>query len=227
MNSKIGKRQRQVGIPRKTLLASFLDPRTKELAFFGELDTEKVISMVKSELIEIAEKSGMNNPPNHDPDVDIDTDPVIDSPQLDIFKNLSKRLIPAAPMSLEAEKEMITERVEHELKQYMERVPMMAMKKGKNYSNPLKDFWALRETDFPLLSKLARKILCIPATSAPSERVFSQAGLTITKLRASLTADNASKLIFLHDTWDIAENYQEKRVGLSNEHSNQKQIIEL
>lgn len=77
----------------------------------------------------------------------------------------------------------------------------------------------MKELDFPLLGKLARRILCIPATSAPSERVFSQAGLTITKLRASLSADNASKLIFLHDTWNIAEEYQEKRVSQSKEGS--------
>ena len=37
------------------------------------------------------------------------------------------------------------------------------------------------------------------------------AGLSITKLRSSLTSDNASALIFLHDTWNIAETYQNKR----------------
>ena len=37
------------------------------------------------------------------------------------------------------------------------------------------------------------------------------AGLTIIKLRSSLTSDNASALIFLHDTWNIAETYQNKR----------------
>lgn len=55
------------------------------------------------------------------------------------------------------------------------------------------------------MSKLARRVLCIPATSAPSERVFSAAGLTITNRRASLNAENAAALIFLHDSWSATE----------------------
>ena len=38
-----------------------------------------------------------------------------------------------------------------------------------------------------------------PATSAPSERLFSSAGLTIANNRARLAGDNAARLIFLHD----------------------------
>ena len=92
----------------------------------------------------------------------------------------------------------------------------MNMMNGRQYSNPLKDFWKKKELDFPSLSQLSRKILCIPATSAPSERVFSRAGLTITKLRASLSNDHANALIFLHDTWEIAEAFQDQRIGMNN-----------
>ena len=48
-------------------------------------------------------------------------------------------------------------------------------------------------------------MLCVPATSAPTERVFSVAGLTISKCRASVLPQNASDLIFLHDSWLVAE----------------------
>ena len=74
--------------------------------------------------------------------------------------------------------------------------------KGK-YSDQL-FWWKNREKDFPTLSKIARGILCIPGTSAPSERVFSVAGLTITKLRA-LACENASCLILLKDNWELSE----------------------
>ena len=60
-------------------------------------------------------------------------------------------------------------------------------------------------TTTPVLSILARRILCIPATSAPSERVFSVAGLTISKCRTSILPQHASDLIFLHDSWQLAE----------------------
>ncbi|CAM4623496.1 unnamed protein product [Leuciscus chuanchicus] len=39
-------------------------------------------------------------------------------------------------------------------------------------SEPL-EWWRLHERNFPRVSKLAKKYLCIPATSTPSERIFS------------------------------------------------------
>ncbi len=51
------------------------------------------------------------------------------------------------------------------------------------FSNPL-DWWRVYKDDFLHLANLAIKYLAIPATSAPSERVFSIAGLTIAKDRA-------------------------------------------
>ena len=50
-----------------------------------------------------------------------------------------------------------------------------------------------------MMSQLAIRILCIPATSAPAERVFSVAGLTIAKNRARLAPETANELIFLHE----------------------------
>ena len=70
------------------------------------------------------------------------------------------------------------------------------------HSNPL-DWWRTNRVHYPALSKVARMILAIPATSAPSERLFSHAGLTITKDRARLTPDVASDLIFLHDAYPL------------------------
>ena len=42
----------------------------------------------------------------------------------------------------------------------------------------------------------------IPATSAPVERLFSHAGLTITEKRNRLAEDVAADLIFLNATWE-------------------------
>ena len=41
--------------------------------------------------------------------------------------------------------------------------------------NPL-DWWRSHEKLYPCLSRYARRVLAIPATSAPSERVLSVAG---------------------------------------------------
>ena len=41
-------------------------------------------------------------------------------------------------------------------------------------------FWKAVQTDFPVLSQLAKQIFCVCATSALSERDFSAVGSTIT-----------------------------------------------
>ena len=70
--------------------------------------------------------------------------------------------------------------------------------------NPL-NWWKLNSAKFPSLARLARSYLAMPATEVPSERVFSVAGLTVTKLRATLDPDNVDKIIFLHKNYKISE----------------------
>jgi hypothetical protein len=55
---------------------------------------------------------------------------------------------------------------------------------------------------------LAAKYLSIPATSAPAERVFSTAGLTIAKDRARLDPDRANELVFMHDSIPALDQYK-------------------
>ena len=76
----------------------------------------------------------------------------------------------------------------------------------RHFGNPL-DWWKVNETNFPWLAKLAMKYLSIPATSAPSEQVFSTAGLTIVKDRAWLEASGANDIVFLHDSIPALRKY--------------------
>ncbi|KAG9278042.1 zinc finger BED domain-containing protein 1-like [Astyanax mexicanus] len=62
--------------------------------------------------------------------------------------------------------------------------------------NPL-DWWKMQEVNFPRLGKLAKKYLCIPASSSPSERVFSTGGNIVTCNRASLKPDAVDRLVIL------------------------------
>lgn len=49
----------------------------------------------------------------------------------------------------------------------------------------------------PVLYKLAMKYLCIPATSVPSERVFSKAALICNQRRNRLEGKKIDQIIFL------------------------------
>ncbi|CAF4876508.1 unnamed protein product, partial [Rotaria sp. Silwood1] len=51
-------------------------------------------------------------------------------------------------------------------------------------------FWKTYERSFPILSKMARRYGCVPASSVPSESAFSVAGHVARKTRSSLTAKN-------------------------------------
>ena len=62
--------------------------------------------------------------------------------------------------------------------------------------DPLK-WWSVKQEAYPSIARLAKRLLCIPATSAASERVFSTTGNTITQLRNSLSGNTVESLIFL------------------------------
>ncbi|CAH1170700.1 unnamed protein product [Phaedon cochleariae] len=58
-------------------------------------------------------------------------------------------------------------------------------------------FWNTHTANFPRLSILAKRYLCIQATSVPSERVFSKGGRVVTDVRSALTTEHAEQLIVL------------------------------
>ena len=63
--------------------------------------------------------------------------------------------------------------------------------------------WKNNQGRFPLMARLARKYLCICATSAPSEHVFSPAGSVATPLRSLLNPEKVNMLVFLARNLDI------------------------
>ena len=64
------------------------------------------------------------------------------------------------------------------------------------HSNPL-SFWQFHEKKYPILSRLALRLLSLPSSSAEAERTFSKAGHIISSLRSQITPTNADRLIFV------------------------------
>lgn len=66
-------------------------------------------------------------------------------------------------------------------------------------------FWRRVAEQYPWLSRLAKKLLCIPATSTPSERVFSVAGQVLRAKRSRLHPLTVDKVIFIHDNYSVSK----------------------
>ncbi len=79
--------------------------------------------------------------------------------------------------------------------------PALQVRTDKVVNNPLL-WWRDNALKFPTLAKLARMYLAIPATSAPSERIFSVASRVISKFRGGLDPQMAGMLLY------VAENYK-------------------
>lgn len=85
----------------------------------------------------------------------------------------------------------IQQKADSEVKLYLSRPAISAD------ADPLV-WWKAHVEERPMLSKVARKYLCIPATSVPSERVFSTSGHILSPQRSRLRNENVNMLTFLH-----------------------------
>ncbi|CAF4842459.1 unnamed protein product [Pieris macdunnoughi] len=65
-------------------------------------------------------------------------------------------------------------------------------------SEDILEWWRTHETEYPILSKMARDFLSIPATSVPAERLFSKASLVIRKHRNRLSDESARWLLCIN-----------------------------
>ncbi|KAK3909991.1 Putative AC9 transposase [Frankliniella fusca] len=66
-------------------------------------------------------------------------------------------------------------------------------------------WWRNRKDRFPRLAALAESLLIIPATSASSEREFSEAGHVYREKRLSLKPSTSSTVLFLNSNADLIQ----------------------
>ena len=68
--------------------------------------------------------------------------------------------------------------------------------------DPVKWWFNVGKNQFPTLFLAAQKYQCMPATSVPSERVFSIAGSVVTKKRNLLGTQCVNEIVTLHYNMD-------------------------
>lgn len=74
-----------------------------------------------------------------------------------------------------------------------------------------------KEYDFPLICQMANDFLAIPATSAPSERVFSMAGNLLSKRRSRICSENVRFVLCLRSWGILAIDDDEDEIQIDDE----------
>ena len=103
----------------------------------------------------------------------------------------------------------IARQIEGEIRRYQTLSPLPFYDNAKVFADPL-IWWKQKQFQFPILSKLAIKYLCISATEAPSERIFSTASLLLSKFRNQMDPDLASRMVFIRNNFEWYEEFLQK-----------------
>lgn len=74
----------------------------------------------------------------------------------------------------------------------------LAEPRAKGKSLDILQWWKEHQMVYPYLARVARKYLAIPASSTPSERVFSACGNLVCKKRARISHEMVDQMIFLN-----------------------------
>ena len=162
------------------LWTTVLDPRCCSLKYLSQNETEvarnkliKEVINVSSEEAEVitVDEEGHGSKRNT-----IKGFNIFDSPE----KKMSSSATTAD--NTEAEKKLLRQKsANQEVENYLD---LGAIKVPSDVI-PM-DWWKVHKHQFPRIAKLARKWLCVTATSTPSERVFSDCGLALTAKRSRL-----------------------------------------
>jgi hypothetical protein len=207
-----GDRQRHKGFRVVHMLGAYLDPRTKNLSGFGHEDKAKIIQEIKRRALLLSQNnSGLPIGQLGGPHVAPATaNKRHDDKYAKMFFDLDNEVQDEDLVSPESHSVLI----DREIALY-NTLPRLERLLSSEYddetgvykftvADPL-EWWKRHQLILPILSKLAKAILCIQATSASCERLFSKCGLTIARDRARLTADNAADLVFLKTSWQFID----------------------
>ena len=202
-----GYRQRQEGIHPVLFFATLLDPRFKLVDELSQPDRVAV----KEAIVKLMVKQ-VGGAPNHGTlgglaATLVAAQPPTVNPRIR-FLAMLQRQQPLAEVVVNPTTPK--QRCEEELERYLNAVKLPLVDSEGEENDPLL-WWKKNQDVFPILAKLARIYLAIPATSAPTERIFSRASLVISKLRNRLTPANAGMVIFLKTNLKWYENLEELR----------------
>jgi hypothetical protein len=215
--------ERWVEWPRAVLIAALLDPRTKKLKCFDaqpevksaawqhvNSEMEALFQLQQQRLQQRLQQQAQDATAADNSDVEVTSvtagaTATAGGTKVSNFAaqcNALNRMLASdsdsdaeADRNVDAEpRALLLQRMAAEVKLYKQEQRLKAE------DNPLQ-WWREHARDYPLLAAVARKWLSVPASSAASERVFSSAGLVVTKKRNRLKADKVATIVFLKTAW--------------------------
>ena len=157
--------------------ATYLDPRLKSLSYLNSIVKEEMLEELEAEAVSLALSL------DHWSEDEL-------APKRAGGEHVPLRLIGEVIDTTDEDQETIVvpQKIQTELLHYRA--------EALTHENPLK-WWKANSHKYPVLSVLSKKYLAIPATSVPSERVFSAAGNIVSEKRSCLLRELVSRLVFL------------------------------
>lgn len=151
-------------------MASFLDPRFK-MDFISADKKTQVKARVASQMMECQEKSSCSTDVEQS-SCSTDVEPnVTSAPQAKKAKKSLGSFFKQSETAAKGDSSLtLKDALEAELNTYLLTPPI------DKEEDPLA-WWKVHKPSFPRLARLARKYLCIPATSSPSERLVATSSL--------------------------------------------------
>lgn len=183
----LGQLRKRLGQVEQNLLlamATILDPRFKNIAFQSEEAVEAAIQELTSEASKEATNSSLlghltANDKKEEPSC---TD--------SLWEGFERKATPKKASS------RTDDIVNNEIKHYLEE-PLLDRKK-----DPFLWWKTQGQAQFPILSKLAKQILCIPANSISPERVFLKKGRIFADKRKCIKPKYIDQFVFLNQNID-------------------------
>ncbi|CAH2013549.1 unnamed protein product [Acanthoscelides obtectus] len=167
--------------------STFLDPRFKKTAFGLEENARNVQAWITDEVASMIATKTENATQLNLTQAGNDRAPLQKQGNLSLWAHFDSKLAEVAIKSKTKPSIMATLCVRH----YLE-LPHI-----ERSADPLL-FWEEHKHMMPELYELHKKYLCVPASSVPSERIFSKSGQITNDSRSRLLPDNLDMILFLN-----------------------------
>ena len=201
------------------LLATALDPRTKNLRSIPEGDHDSIWNLLATKMKDIDEDNLEPTLPTQPPDSINDgtnaaataTGP--STPQRTSVGRLVQNCA-SSPVGFALSGDDRDRVIANEIEGYKREEQLVFDESNyKEKAFQVMPWWEGRKHKFPRLYELAQRILPIPASEAPSKRLFSLASRVLTKTRSRLDSNVVSAIIMIQENRPLLDKWYNRITG--------------